>query len=232
MFKATSYGIRRDGSIIQKKQSEGKKERKIEYIVPISESGQVDRHGLNSNGECRAYKGYAPDGNYCMEIVRQPSGEWLMEVIPTFKAYSLARELGWGREDSLTVLKRMNTVKLASIEGELITKLMPGDTILTHFKGKNRLLKVVKMSVEGGATFTELNEANISARYEARRKARLKLKDAQSKEILTAEDRLALEDEFLLSQIGIEDLWGGRARRVTISPIGELRDPGFKVPAK
>lgn len=199
----------------------------VEYIVPISEPSQTDRHGLDINGKSLPYKGYAPDGNYCMEILKQPTGEWSMEVIPTFKAYSLARELGWGKEDSLIVLKRMTTVKLAST-GVLITKLMPGDTILAHFKGKKRLLQVVKMSVQGGATFTELNEANISGRYEARRKARLKLKNEKTKFALTAEDYRALGDEFLLSQVGVEELQRGKARRVTISPIGELRDPGFK----
>lgn len=231
MFKETSYGIRRDGSIVQKKSAESEKGRTIEYIVPISEPGQPNRHGLDINGKSRAYKGYAPDGNYCMEILKRPTGEWVMEVIPTYKAYLLARDLGWGKEDSLAVLKRMRTLKLATADGLLIAKLMPGDTIFAHFKGKNRLLQVVKMSVQGGTTFTELNEANISGRYEARRKARLKLKNEKIEKaeiILTAEDVLALEDQFVLSQIGIEDLRRGKARRVTISPIGELRDPGFK----
>ncbi|SHL56363.1 CRISPR-associated endonuclease Csn1 [Nitrosospira sp. Nsp11] len=228
MFKETSYGIRRDGSIVQKKNGEGEKGRMVEYIVPITEPGQTNRHGLDINGKSRAYKGYAPDGNYCMEILKQATGGWVMEVIPTYKAYLLARDLGWGKEDSLAVLKRMRTVKLATADGTLITKLMPGDTILAHFKGKNRLLQVVKMSVQGGTTFTELNEANISGRYEARRKARLKLKNEKTEVILTAEDVLALGDQFVLSQIGIEDLRRGKARRVTISPIGELRNPGFK----
>ncbi|MCR4304857.1 MAG: type II CRISPR RNA-guided endonuclease Cas9 [Gallionella sp.] len=232
MFKETSYGIRPDGSIVQKKREEGAKERTVEYIIPISEPGQTARHGLNTKGESRAYKGYAPDGNYCMEILKKPNGDWVMEVIPKFKAYLLASALGWGKENPLTVLKHMNTVKLAAIpesaDAELITKLTTGDTIRVNFKGKDRLLQVVKMSVEGGATFTELNEANISGRYEARRKARLKLKDEKTKHTLAADEQRALEDEFVLSQIGVEDLRQGKARRITISPIGELRDPGFK----
>ena len=57
----------------------------------------------------------------------------------------------------------------------------------------------------------------------------MKLKDDKVKDTLTADEQRALEDEFVLSQIGVEDLWRGKARRVTISPIGELRDPGFKV---
>jgi CRISPR-associated endonuclease Csn1 len=232
MFKETSYGIRPDGSIVQKKRAEDEKERTVDYIIPISEPNQAARHGLNNKGEPRAYKGYAPDGNYCMEILKKPDGTWVQEIIPKFKAYSLARTLGWEKEDPLIVLKRMSTVKLAandaSADAELITKLMAGDTLRVNFKGKDRLLQVVKMSVEGGATFTELNEANISGRYEARRKARLKIKAGHEKSAMTTEERRALEDEFLLSQVGINDLRLGKARRVTISPIGELRDPGFK----
>ncbi|MFY9260157.1 MAG: type II CRISPR RNA-guided endonuclease Cas9 [Gallionella sp.] len=228
MFKETSFGIRPDGTVIQKKQAADKKQRVVEYIIPITEPSQTRRHGLSTKGESRAYKGYAPDGNYCMEILKQASGDWLMEVIPRFRAYALARTLGWGKEDSLVVLKRMNTQKLSDEEGELVMKLMPNDAIRVNFKGKDRVLQVVKMSVEGGATFTELNEADVSGRYEARRKARLKLKNEETKNTLTPEEKRALEDSFILSQIGVEDLLRGEARRVTISSIGELRDPKFK----
>ncbi|MDD5057694.1 MAG: type II CRISPR RNA-guided endonuclease Cas9 [Sideroxydans sp.] len=232
MFKETSYGIRPDGSIVQKRRAEDEKERTVDYIIPISEPNQTARHGLNNRGKPRPYKGYAPDGNFCMEILKKPDGTWVQEVIPKFKAYSLARTLGWEKEDPLIVLKQMSNVKLAANEAtadaELITKLMAGDTVRINFKGKDRMLQVVKMSVEGGATFTELNEANISGRYEARRKARLKIKAGQEKSALTAEEQRALEDEFVLSQVGIEDLRLGKARRITISPIGEMRDPGFK----
>lgn len=224
MFKKTSFGIRPDGTIVQKKREEGAKERTVEYIIPITEPKQAERHGLNDKGEPRAYKGYAPDGNYCLEIIRRPEGEWAMEVIPVFMAYALARQLGWGETNPLEVLQRMRKSKLSSIEGCLVTKLMPGDTIRTDFKGKVRLLQVVKMSLKGGATFTELNEANVSGRYEARRKASIKRKAGA----LTREEQVALEDEFILSQIGIEEIRKGKARRVTVSPIGELHDPGFK----
>ena len=232
MFKETSYGIRADGSIVQKKRGKDEKERTVEYIIPISEPSQTARHGLNNKGEPRAYKGYAPDGNYCMEVLKKPNGSWVQEVIPKFKAYSSARTLGWEKEDPLIILRRMSKVKLAenvdSADAELITKLVTGDTVRVNFKGKDRLLQVVKMSVEGGATFTELNEANISGRYEARRKARLKIKAGQDKSTLTRDEQHALEDEFVLSQVGVEDLHLGKARRVSISPIGELRDSGFK----
>lgn len=228
MFKETSYGIKPDGLIVQKKRTSNMKERIVEYIVPIKEPKQFSRHGFTPDGEHRAYKGYAPDGNYCMEILMQTSGKWSMEVIPTYKAYSLARQFGWGKMPFPLVLKHMVTEKLSQKEGRLIMKLMPHDVIRVNFKGKDRLLTVVKMSVDGGATFTELHEANVSGRYEARRKARLKLKDNEANYKITPEEHKALEDEFILSQIGVDDLRLGKARQVTISSIGEINDPGFK----
>ena len=83
------------------------------------------------------------------------------------------------------------------------------------------------MSVDGGVTFTEIHEANVSGRYTAKLEARKKLKkDGESS--LTHKERFALRDEFISSQIGVEELRRGNARKVTISPLGEVRDPGFK----
>jgi CRISPR-associated endonuclease Csn1 len=228
MFKSTAFGIRRDGSVIQKAAKDGKKERHVEYIIPLHKESQLARHGIDISGQPRAYKGYAPDGNYCLEIVCSDQGQWQMEVIPTFRAYEIARQLGWGRIDSGEVVRRVYQTKLSSLPGQLVMKLTKNDLIRLSYKGQMRLLQVVKMSVEGGATFTEPHEANPSGRYEARRKARLKLKAGAAPEQLDNEEKNALSDVFVLSQIGIGDLFGGKARRVTISPIGELNDSGFK----
>jgi CRISPR-associated endonuclease Csn1 len=225
MFKATCYGINHDGSIIQKKTQEGKKERVVDYIIPLSEPSQPLRHGVNASGEPRAYKGYAPDGNYCMEIIRDSNGKWATEVIPTYSAYRIAKELGWGKRPQDEVLSQMNTKKLAQNEGELVMKLMRGDAVRVNYKGEDRILHVVKMSVEGGATFTELTEANVSGRYISKLAARKKYKAGAT---LSRDEQAALSDNFLLSQIGADELRKGKARRVSISPVGELRDPGFR----
>lgn len=229
IFKDTAYGLRPDGSVVQKKREGAEKTRTIEYIVPIYEPNQVARHGTATTGGPRPYKGYAPDGNYCLEIVETESGNWEMETIPVFKAYQLARSLGYGQVEQAQVLHKMIHTKLSEIAGKLIMKLMPGDVIRLNYKGiKNRLLCVIKMSVEGGATFTELNEANISGRYDARRIARNQIKKGgKTVDQLDTNQQMALNDEFILSQIGVTDLKMGKARKVTISPIGDLRDPGF-----
>ncbi|MBI3773882.1 MAG: type II CRISPR RNA-guided endonuclease Cas9 [Gammaproteobacteria bacterium] len=230
MFKDTAYGIRPDGSVIQKKRDEGGKTRTIEYVVPVYSLNQMARHGTSVDGGPRPYKGYAPDGNYCLEIIEDDAGEWVMETIPVFKAYQFAREFGYGKVYQAHVLHKMINTKLSSKPGSLIMKLMPGDVIRMDYKGiKNRLLSVVKMSVEGGATFTELSEANVSKRYDERRKARnLIKKEGKTVDQISTVERIALNDEFVLSQIGVSDLKAGRARKITLSPIGDLRDPGFK----
>jgi CRISPR-associated endonuclease Csn1 len=230
LFKDTAYGITRDGTVVQKKRKdEASKERVIEYVVPIADPTQQERHGLASNGGPRPYKGYQPDGNYCLEIIETEVGDWAMETIPTFVAYRRAREINRGRITRQEVVDKLINDKLSEKPGGLVMKLMPGDVIRMDYKGvPNRLLSVVKMSVQGGATFTELNEANVSGRYESRRKARLRLKSGDLVGQLSPDEQAALYDEFVLSQIGVAELKAGRARRVTISPIGDLHDPGFK----
>lgn len=230
MFKATAYGLKPDGSVIQRKRDTAEKTRTVEYIVPIFEPSQAARHGQATVGGPRPYKGYAPDGNYCLEIVETEAGIWEMKTIPVFTAYQLARSFGYGKIDQIELLRKMIHTKLSDIPGTLIMKLMPGDSIRLDYKGvKNRLLCVVKMSVQGGATFTELNEANISSRYDAKRIARNRLKkEGKTIDQLDTNEKIALSDDFLLSQIGVADLKSGKARKVTISPIGEVRDPGFK----
>ncbi len=230
LFKDTAYGITRDGAVIQKKKKdEASKDRVIEYVVPIVEPTQQVRHGLASNGGPRPYKGYQPDGNYCLEIIQTEAGDWVMETIPTFVAYRKARELDRGNLTGEDVVYKSINDKLSDKPGALVMKLMPGDVIRVGYKGvPNRLLSVVKMSVQGGATFTELNEANVSGRYESRRKARLRVKSGCSIDQMLPDEQAALYDEFVLSQIGVTELKAGKARKVTITPIGDLHDPGFK----
>ena len=229
MFKDTAYGIRPDGSIVQKKQEDGKKARVVEYIVPLSAPTQCDRHGLDDNGMPRAYKGYAPDGNYCLEIIASPGGKWEMDVIPTFKAYRLAAQMGFNKDREHDVLKRMRTQKLSDKDGSLVMKLMPGDAVKVNFKDRSRLLMVVKMSVEGGATFTELNEANTNDRYVRKLAAKKRAKELDHADGLSDEDRSAMEDEFILSQISVASLQAGGAVRVAVSAIGDVRPVSNKV---
>ena len=67
-----------------------------------------------------------------------------------------------------------------------------------------KLMRIVKMNSQGQISFALLNESNTSAR------------------------ELDKQDAFSYYRKNAGPLQSLSARRVTISPIGELRDTGFK----
>jgi CRISPR-associated endonuclease Csn1 len=228
MFEEKAYGFNIDGSIKQQHAADGnEKKTTIKTIVSIDH--RFNAGGLRTSENVKkTYKGYVPFGNFCMEIVCTPTGLWDFEVIPTHIAYKQAIAFGWGQKasDKKRITKQISTTKLSTIPGKLVMKLIAGDCVALTENRTRKVLIVTKMSTEGGATFTELSESNYSARALARGKARKKAK--ANPESLTFDERRANEDSLFISQIGVKELQTKQARRVTISPIGELRDPGFK----
>ncbi|MDA8258187.1 MAG: type II CRISPR RNA-guided endonuclease Cas9 [Betaproteobacteria bacterium] len=195
MFKETAFGIRRDGSVVQKAPAEGSKARINEYVVPISAPGQLARHGFDNQGQPRAYKGYVPDGNHCIEIVINGKGKWEGEVTATYEAYAVARNRG----------KAALSGSTHSISGKpLLMRLMIDDFIRLEIDGRQRLMRIVSINAAGRLSLADHNEANVDARN----------RDKES------------NWRYAYKQAG--SLQTAKARRVTISPIGELRDPGFK----
>lgn len=195
MFKETAFGIRRDGSVVQRQQRDGETGRVVEYVVRISEPGQIERHGLDSRGQPRAYKGYAPDGNHCIEIVRSESGRWQGEVTATFEAYAIARSRG------LVALRS----KSLSLSGKpLIMRLMIDDYVRLEIDGRSRLMRVASINAAGRLSLAEHHEANVDARN----------RDS------------AGSWRYTYKQAG--SLQAAKGRRVTVTPIGEIRDPGYR----
>ena len=85
-------------------------------------------------------------------------------------------------------------------------RLVAGDSVAIEKNGKRTILRVVKMRAgRNQITLVGLTEANHANR--------LSEKDP---------DLIQLQDQSASSLSKL------RARRVTVSPIGELRDPGFK----
>lgn len=88
----------------------------------------------------------------------------------------------------------------------LIMRLVAGDSIACDVSGARVIFKVIKMRARGNkVSLIGLNEANHARRTNARDNTLIALLDQSASSL----KRL-------------------RARRVTISPIGELHDPGFK----
>ena len=83
-------------------------------------------------------------------------------------------------------------------------RLMLGDTVRLHIDEEPLTMRVAKVNGNGQVFMSETNEANVDARNRDK-------------------DELFM---YLSKMAG--SFFKAQARRVTISPIGELNDPGFK----
>lgn len=195
MFKATAFGIRRDGSVVQKLNADGESGRTNEYVVPIAAPAQLQRHGLDDKGQPRAYKGYVPDGNFCIEIVNSDAGKWQGEVTATFEAYAVARKQG---------AAALHTPATSLSGKPLVMRLMIDDLIRLEIDGRLRVMRIASINAAGRLSLADHNEANVDARN----------RDKNG------------DWRYTYKQAG--SLKAAKGRKVTVSPSGELRDPGFK----
>jgi CRISPR-associated endonuclease Csn1 len=106
-------------------------------------------------------------------------------------------------------------VRVAGVEGlrdpvrsargrPLVMRLMIGDTLRAEFKGTLRTLTVKKIKANGGIFVAEHHEANVRQRED--------LKDVS----------------LVYGSFTANSLRKASGRPVTISPIGDLKDPGFR----
>ncbi len=94
---------------------------------------------------------------------------------------------------------------ILSISGNpLVMRLMIGDVIRFNDNGKPRTMRVATLNNRGSVFMADINEANVDER-----------------------NRNKKEDFSYVSR-SASTFQSARTRRITISPIGELRDPGFK----
>ncbi len=196
MFKETAFGIRRDGSVVQRVNAAGEPGRKIDYVVSRAAPKALGRHGLDDKGMPRAYKGYVPDGNHCIDIVRSEAGNWQGEVTATFEAYEAVRRRG------IDALRSQAT----SLSGKpLVMRLMIDDLVRLEIDGRLHLMRVASINAAGRLSLADHQEANVDARNRDQ----------------------AGGWRYTYKQAG--SLRAAKARRVTISADGRVRDPGFKL---
>jgi len=86
----------------------------------------------------------------------------------------------------------------------LAMRLVIGDYVRASFKGELRLLTVKKIKSNGGIFVAQHNEGNVRAREDAK------------------------DPSLIYGSFSAGTLQKAQGRFVTVSPIGELRDPGFK----
>jgi CRISPR-associated endonuclease Csn1 len=211
MFDATIYSA----------SGESRSAAKTRSVIPFQPRtgslSAIQRHGV-VNGAPRAYKGLLSNSNYCIEIFRTEAGEWESEVLRTFDAYKVVA----GCASLAEGIKRLRNPRFSARNYPLIARLMINDYIRAEIDGESTVLQILKINSSGSVTFVKPNETNISARYTLKLAAQKAQRDGQPY------DASALNDVFFQKALSAQSLKDAKARRVTISPIGELHDPGFK----
>lgn len=203
MHEDTAWGLRSDGVTTRRVRNLDTGQRDREYknrsVIPFNSTRDLNRHGFDEDGEVKAYKGYVGGSNFCMDIVKNAKGKWEGEIVSTFTAYQTIRQ--YGNEDGL---KRLRS-KTVSLSGKpLVMRLQNGDIVKMMVDERWCLMRVVKMDSDGKMYFIEHNEANVNSRV------------------------LDKTTDFNYLRKNSSPLQKLQARRVSISPIGEVSDPGFK----
>ena len=195
MMEETSYGIRKDGSIKQRRKADGSAGREITNLIRIAEPAQPLRHGVDSDGQPLPYKGYVGGSNYCIEITVSDKGKWEGEVISTFGAYRVFRAGGW---------EQLRNATQGQNGQSLVMRLVIDDFVRLEIDGQERTMRIASINSAGRLSLADHHEANVDSRNREPEGAwRYTYKQAGS-------------------------LQSAKARQVTISSIGELRDSGFK----
>jgi len=203
MHEDTAWGLREDGQVSRLVRPEGGgarvRETKNKSVIQINSTRNLDRHGLDEAGQPNAYKGYVGGSNFCLEIWRDEKGKWNGDVVSTFTAYQVVRELG--EEAGLNRLMQSHTAQNGQ---PLVMRLMINDLVRMEVDSVMRTMRMVKIFSSGQFFMCEHNEANVDARDKDK------------------------EDAFNYVSKMPGSFQKAKGRRVTISPIGDIRDPGFK----
>ena len=219
MFDATIYGLRGPGKVTYRQEVDGSRQRPIlnREVVSFADGKAMSasglRHGLLDNGTPKPYMGLWSRSNYAIEVFRTDGGAWDAEVIERYRAYQAAAANG---------ADRLRDPNWSLSEHPLVMRLLIDDIVCAEIDDKKLLLKVLKINSTGAITFVLHNETNVGARYIE------KLAAQKSQKAGRPFDIGALNDDFFQKSISPASLRSFKTRRVTISPIGELRDPGFK----
>lgn len=203
MHEETAWGLRNDGQVTRRMRPEdgGPRQREIKNknVVAINSTNSATRHGLDDEGNPKAYKGYVGGSNYCIEIWRDEKSRWNGDVISTYQAYQLVRESGEAEG-----LRRLRNPQFGQSGKPLIARLMIDDFVRLDVDGNERTMRIAVITGSGQIFMCDHNEANVDSR------------NRDKKEV------------FAYTSKYPGSLQKARGRRVTVSEIGELRDPGFR----
>ena len=197
MHEETAWGLRPDGIASRRiRNEEDKREREDKKlnVIPFNSTRDQHRHGIDEHDNPKAYKGYLGGSNFCIDIVCNDKGKWEGEVVSTYTAYQLIRQLGKTKGE-----QRLYS-RTTSISGKpLVMRLQIDDTLYMMENERWRLMRVVKIGGNGQIFFAEHNEANVDARNRDK------------------------ENPFTYVSKMAGSLQKTQARKVMVSPIGELK---------
>ena len=197
MHEETAWGFRLNNMVgrrIRNEYNERERETKNLKVIPFNSTRDMHRHGINEQGQVKAYKGYVGGSNFCIDIVCNENGKWEGEVVSTYTAYQLIRDLGKVEGE-----KRLYSRTLSISGKPLVMRLQIDDTVWMKLDDRWVLMRMVKVKSNGSIYFAEHNEANVDAR-----------------------DRNK-ENPFSYISKTASSLQKTLARKVMASPIGELK---------
>ncbi len=162
MMEDTAWGIVDSKKVRRRTRDESTGHRKIEYanknVIGITEVRQRERHGLDSDGNPNAYKGYVGGNNYCIEIYKDDD-KWKGSIISTFEAYQIIREYGEKKG-----LKKLRDRKLSLCGKPLVMRLMRDDFVEFYNGDSLQIYRLVVISGSGQLSFSPPNESNVDRR--------------------------------------------------------------------
>ncbi len=203
MHEETAWGLTAEGQATRRVRPEDggprQRETKNKNLVQISSTKDRERHGLDDHGSPLPYKGYVGGNNYCLEISRDEKGRWNGDVISTFRAYQVVRELG--EKDAV---RRLRDPKASLSGNPLVMRLMIDDVVRFGANGDTKTMRVVTISGNGQIFFAEHHEANVDARNRNK------------------------DDPFKYVSKIAGSLQKAKGRPVVVSELGNVRDPGFQ----
>ncbi|MEZ5658671.1 MAG: type II CRISPR RNA-guided endonuclease Cas9 [Burkholderiaceae bacterium] len=162
MHEESAWGIEPGGFAHRRiMDSDGKRQRVRERrkVIGISGEPMPGRHGLDSLGQPRPYKGYVGGSNYAFEVVSDTNGRWVGEVVSTFDAYQLVRELG-----ESGAWQRLRDPARSLSGRPLVMRLCAGDAIRLKVDDQWSLMNVQKIYADGRVVLARNREANVDNR--------------------------------------------------------------------
>jgi CRISPR-associated endonuclease Csn1 len=131
--------------------------------IPIHPEAEYRAPKRSRAREDLAVRGVKGDSNYCIEIYKAANGKWKGEVITTFQAYQVIRDLG--HQDGFS---RLRNPEMTLSGQPLVMRLMRDDTIQATIDDKTALYRLCVIKGSGALLLSQIHEANVDARVRSK----------------------------------------------------------------